>query len=651
MSATAQLADGATAAGTVRLVLVGAPNVGKSALFGRLTGIYAVVSNYPGTSVEVTSGTLTAGDRRVEVVDTPGMYSMLPVTEEERVARASLLGGTHTVIHVVDASHLERSLPLTLQLLSLGHPVVVACNVLDEARAAARAPDLTLLSDRLGVPVIGTVATTREGVDQLMAQALAAGPPVDGWALPEPFSSLVSRVGTDRLVAELALSGDAEIERDAREGPAGCWEEACAARDARWGGAEPFAVAVAVARRRMAVALLDGVLPAGDGGALQEGGRWARALDRLVLSPWTGFIVVGLVLYLGFYKFVGGLGAGTAVDWLDRVVFGRLIAPAADALARRAIPWQAVRDLVTGPYGLLNLGLRYAFAIVLPIVTAFFLVFALLEDSGYLPRLALLLDRALKRLGLSGRAVIPLVLGFGCNTMATLVTRTLESRRERLIATLLLALAIPCSAQLGVVLGILSVWPAAVVVWALVLVLVFLAVGRLAAVLLPGESPSFYLELPRLRWPQPLNVLRKTGTRVRWYFAEILPLFLLASVLLWAGDLTGLLQRATGLLVPLVRLVGLPADAAPAFLYGFFRRDFGAAGLYELARKGLLTPASLTTAAITITLFVPCIAQFLMMKRERGLRVAAAVLVVATVVAFAVGGLVGWLLRAVGGWA
>jgi ferrous iron transport protein B len=401
----------------------------------------------------------------------------------------------------------------------------------------------------------------------------------------------------------------------------------------------------------MAVALLDGVLPAVDGGVLQEGGRWARALDRLVLSPWTGFIVVGLVLYLGFYKFVGGLGAGTAVDWLDRVVFGRLLAPAADALARRAIPWQAVRDLVTGPYGLLNLGLRYAFAIVLPIVTAFFLVFALLEDSGYLPRLALLLDRALKRLGLSGRAVIPLVLGFGCNTMATLVTRTLESRRERLIATLLLALAIPCSAQLGVVLGILSVWPAAVVVWALVLVLVFLAVGRLAAVLLPGDSPSFYLELPRLRWPQPLNVLRKTGTRVRWYFAEILPLFLLASVLLWAGDLTGLLQRATGLLVPLVRLVGLPAGAAPAFLYGFFRRDFGAAGLYELARKGLLTPASLTTAAITITLFVPCIAQFLMMKRERGLKVAAAVLLVATVVAFAVGGLVGWLLRAVGGWA
>jgi ferrous iron transport protein B len=190
-----------------------------------------------------------------------------------------------------------------------------------------------------------------------------------------------------------------------------------------------------------------------------------------------------------------------------------------------------------------------------------------------------------------------------------------------------------------------------VAVWALVLVLVLLGVGRLAALFLPGEPPSFYLELPRLRLPRPLNVLRKTGARVRWYFAEILPLFLLASVLLWAGDLTGALARATALLEPLVRLIGLPAGAAPAFLYGFFRRDFGAAGLYELARKGLLTPAALTTAAVTITLFVPCIAQFLVMRKERGLKVALSVLAAATTIAFMVGGLVGWLLRTLGGWA
>jgi len=642
-------------ASLARLVLVGAPNVGKSALFGRLTGIYAVVSNYPGTSVEIMRGRFASGGRDVDVIDTPGMYALLSISEEERVARrAAVNDEPQTIVHVVEAAHLERSLPMTLQLLSLGRPVVVACNLLDEARRERRAPDLAMLSERLGVPVVGTVATTGEGVEALLAAALAAEVPVDGWSLPEPFSPLVTQLvqaaGTEgrggfRLAAELALSGDEASEREVRAASP-CWSEVAAARDQRWTSAEGFAVAVATARRRMALALLDGVLPGG--GDVADGG--ARMLDRLALSPWTGIPIVALVLYFGFYKFVGGFGAQTAVDWLDHVVFTRWVAPIAGA-ATALIPWSAARDLVNGPYGLINLGLRYAFAIVLPIVTAFFLVFALLEDSGYLPRLALLLDRALKKVGLSGRAVIPLVLGFGCNTMATLVTRTLETRRERVIATLLLALAIPCSAQLGVVLGILSAWPGAVVVWGLVLVLVFLTVGRLAALFLPGAPPSFYLELPRLRAPRLGNVLRKTGARVRWYFAEILPLFLLASVLLWAGDLTGVLQWATAALVPLVRLIGLPAQAAPAFLYGFFRRDFGAAGLYDLAHRGLLTPAALTTAAVTITLFVPCIAQFLVMRKERGLKVAVGVLVAATTIAFTVGGLVGWLLRSVGGWA
>ena len=641
--------------GMARLLLVGAPNVGKSALFGRLTGIYAVVSNYPGTSVEITQGKFVFGGREVEVVDTPGMYGFLSVSEEERVARrATVADRAQTIIQVVEAAHLERALPLTLQLLSLGCPVVVACNLMDEARRERRAPDVALLAERLGVPVVGTVATTGEGVEELLAAALAAQVPADGWGLPEPFSSLAARLVPEgeaqgragfRLAAELALSGDEASEREVRAMSAS-WDAVAEERDQRWGGAEGFAVAVATSRRRMALALLDGVVP--DGGTAMDGR--ARMLDRLAMSPWTGIPLVALVLYFGFYKFVGGFGAQTAVDWLDHVVFTRWVAPLA-AAGTALIPWSALRDLVNGPYGLVNLGLRYAFAIVLPIVTAFFLVFALLEDSGYLPRLALLLDRALKKVGLSGRAVIPLVLGFGCNTMATLVTRTLETRRERVIATLLLALAIPCSAQLGVVLGILSAWPGAVAVWGLVLVAVFLAVGRLAALFLPGSPPSFYLELPRLRAPSVRNVLRKTGARVRWYFAEILPLFLFASVLLWAGDLTGVLQRATAALVPLVRLIGLPAQAAPAFLYGFFRRDFGAAGLYDLAHRGLLTPAALTTAAVTITLFVPCIAQFLVMRKERGLKVAVGVLVAATTIAFTVGGLVGWLLRSVGGWA
>jgi len=469
-----------------------------------------------------------------------------------------------------------------------------------------------------------------------VAAVHGAGIPADGWGTPQPFADLVALAGGPALEAELALAGDAEF--------ASPTAQAAALREERFGGPDGFAVGLATARRRLALALLDGVLPTG---APARGAR-GRGLDRWLLSPVTGLVVVALVLWLGFYEFVGRFAAGTLVDWIERGVFARL-APLIAEAARIAIPWQPLRDLVAGPYGLLTLGVRYAVAIVLPIVGSFFLVFALLEDSGYLPRLAMLLDRGLKRIGLSGRAVIPLVLGFGCSTMATLVTRTLETRRERVIATLLLALTIPCSAQLGVVLGILSVSPWAVAVWAGVMLSVFLAVGFGAARLMPGAQPSFYLELPPLRRPLVRNVLLKTATRVRWYFAEIFPLFLLASVLLWAGDLTGLLDRATRALVPAVRAIGLPDGAAPAFLYGFFRRDFGAAGLYDLARRGVLDVAALTTAAVTITLFVPCIAQFLVMKKERGLKVALTVLATATAVAFLVGGIVGWAMRAVGG--
>ena len=198
-----------------------------------------------------------------------------------------------------------------------------------------------------------------------------------------------------------------------------------------------------------------------------------------------------------------------------------------------------IRELFVGEYGIITLGLRYAVGIILPIVATFFLFFSLLEDSGYFPRLALLVDRLFKKIGLTGRAVIPMVLGFGCDTMATMVTRTLETVRERIIATLLLALAIPCSAQLGVILALLSKAPGALLVWSVCLLLIFLVIGFLAARVVPGETPMFYMELPPMRLPQLSNVLTKTYTRMQWYFMEILPLFILASVLLWLGKITG----------------------------------------------------------------------------------------------------------------
>jgi ferrous iron transport protein B len=225
--------------------------------------------------------------------------------------------------------------------------------------------------------------------------------------------------------------------------------------------------------------------------------------------------------------------------------------------------------------------------------------------------------------------------------MATMVTRTLETVRERIIVTLLLALAVPCSAQLGVILGLLSGVPGALLVWSVCIALVFLTVGFLSARLMPGEQPMFYMELPPLRMPQFHNVMVKTLSRMQWYFLEIFPLFMIASVLLWAGKMTGALNWLVAGMTPVMHSLGLPSEVSAAFIFGFFRRDFGAAGLYDLHRSGQLSPIQLTVAAVTMTLFVPCVAQFLMMKKERGWKVSMGIFVLVTLLAFSVG----WLLN------
>jgi ferrous iron transport protein B len=261
-----------------------------------------------------------------------------------------------------------------------------------------------------------------------------------------------------------------------------------------------------------------------------------------MLRPVTGVPILLGILYFGLYQFVGVFGAGTLVNFLENVVFGRYIIPPVEAFIRWAVPSALWQSLFIGDYGIFTLGVRYAVAIILPIVGTFFLFFSLAEDTGYFPRLAMLVDRVFKRIGLNGRAVIPMVLGFGCDTMATMTTRILETRRERMIATFLLALAVPCSAQLGVIIALLAKEPTALGVWALVEVLVFLLVGWLTAKLMPGAKPSFYMELPPLRLPKWNNVLAKTMARMQWYLLEIFPIFILASLLIWLGRLTGAFQ-------------------------------------------------------------------------------------------------------------
>jgi ferrous iron transport protein B len=374
-------------------------------------------------------------------------------------------------------------------------------------------------------------------------------------------------------------------------------------------------------------------------------GRVQEWLGRAVRQPLTGLPILGLVLYLT-YLFVGVFGAQTLVGLLEDGLFETYLNPAAVALAS-AVPFAAARDFLVGEYGFVTMGLTYAIAIVLPVVTTFFLAFGFLEDSGYIPRLAIFSDRLFRAMGLNGKAVLPMVLGLGCDTMATMTTRILGTPKERLIAITLLALGVPCSAQLATIMGILGgISVAALLTLFGVVLSQMVLVGFLAARALPGERSDFILELPPIRMPRLGNLLTKTLLRVRWYLGEAVPLFLLGTALLFVLDRVGALAWLSAAGQPIVTgALGLPADAAHVFVMGFLRRDYGAAGLFTMAQHGQLSGVQAVVALTVMTLFVPCVANLLMIVKERGPRAGLAILTVVTIIALATGTALNGALR------
>uniref|UniRef100_A0A831U364 Ferrous iron transport protein B n=1 Tax=Geobacter metallireducens TaxID=28232 RepID=A0A831U364_GEOME len=644
------------AANAGKVALVGNPNVGKSVLFNALTGAYVAVSNYPGTSVEVSRGSTVIDGKHFEIIDTPGMYSILPITEEERVAREILLTERpEVVLHVLDARNLERMLPMTLQLVEAGLPVILVVNIMDEAERMGLSIDIPLLREKLGIPVIAAATAKKRGLAEIR-RAIAAHDgsrhAVFGYSrrLEGDIAGIAGLLQGEytlekKALALLLLQRDDEIarlvaEREGDRAPL----IAERVKEKTFERRESFHLDLSLERKGIVKGLLAGVITFPEKRRVTFGER----LSSWAVHPITGVPLLLVTLYYGLYQFVGVFGAGTLVDFLEGTLFEEYFNPWVTGFVKGIVPWEVIQELFVGEYGVITLGLRYAVGIILPIVATFFLFFSMLEDSGYFPRLALLVDRIFKKIGLTGRAVIPMVLGFGCDTMATMVTRTLETTRERIIATVLLALAIPCSAQLGVIMALLSQTPGALAVWGLCLLLIFLVIGLLAAKVMPGETPMFYMELPPMRLPQFSNVMTKTYTRMQWYFMEILPLFILASVLLWLGKITHFFGKLVGWMEPVMASIGLPREAAVAFIFGFFRRDYGAAGLYDLQEKGLMEPRQLVVAAVTLTLFVPCVAQFLMMKKERGLRVATLIGIFVSFVAFGSGYLLNRFLLATG---
>ncbi len=466
---------------------------------------------------------------------------------------------------------------------------------------------------------------------------------------PSPIETAISRIESlladrwqdnisRRSIALLLLQQDSQMRSQLEKEPY-FPVSARIVRETQAHFSESLALAIAQSRHRLAMAIEEDVTVH----LRQQETVEYEWLHRLTVNPLTGIPILLLILYFGVYQFVGVFGGGTLVDTIEGF-FESEINPIVNNIVAAIVPWQVIQDLLANDYGIITLGIRYAVAIILPIVTTFFLMFSLLEDSGYLPRLSLLMDRLFKTIGLSGRSIIPLILGLGCGTMATLVTRTLESKRERIIATLLLALTIPCSAQLGVILALLSQEPTALFIWGGVMVTIFLGIGFLAGKIVSGEASCFYMEIPPLRLPSFKAILTKTYVRLKWYFAEILPLFIFASVLIWAGKLTGLFDGIVRGLEPVMVWLGLPQEAAPTFLYGFFRRDYGAAGMFDLHSSGILTGQQLVVAAVTLTLFIPCIAQLQFMLKERGIKTTIAIATFVVGFAFSLGYILNQLL-------
>ena len=638
-------------AGAGSIALVGHPNVGKSVLFQRLTGQRVTVSNYPGTTVEVSRSALR-NLPNIMLVDTPGVIAFPPKSDDERVTEQLLLDESlNAIVQVGDAKNLRRTLLFTIQLAEMGVPMVLALNMMDEANTRGVVIQDKLLADRLGLPIIPTTATRNQGVNEVDSALRRANPTNLEIKYPQVIETAIRQISahiqeapiSERALALLWLNDDLESEKWINQNidPSNVDTLKEIRSGAQKLSSESLSEAIQQTRLNYVRELTNEVL-------VESGTHWhgfSAKLGVLTTHPVWGVLIMLGILY-GMYWFVGIFGAGTLVGLLEENLFGEWLNPWFTNLVQTGIPVPLISDFIVGEYGLWTMGMTYAVALIFPIVTTFFLAFGVMEDSGYLPRLAALSNRMFSAIGLNGKAVLPMVLGLGCVTMGTITTRMLESKRERLLVTLLLALAIPCSAQLGVVMGMLgSISLAATMIWGGVVMLILLAVGWLAAKLVPGERTQLLVELPPMRLPVLSNVVFKTLARLEWYLKEVVPLFLIGTAILFVFDKTSMLTMISNVGKPLVSgWLGLPPEVSVYFLMGFLRRDFGATGLFIMQQQGLLSPAQVIVSMVTITLFIPCIASVIIIKKERSWRTSLGIVILVFGLAFLVGGLLRYAL-------
>ncbi|MGB2869139.1 MAG: ferrous iron transport protein B [Bacteroidota bacterium] len=599
--------------GKTKVVLVGNPNVGKSILFNKLSGVYVDVSNYPGTTVSLNRGSY----KHYEVFDTPGVYGVSSFNDEESVARDIILSAD-VVLNVVDAVHLERDLFLTQQLIDMGKKVTVLLNFMDEVKKNKIEINIPLLSRFLGVLVIPITAVKGTGFERLDEAIQYAKEGTQREGLHSSLHTMLRSVGS-QAEALLVLEGDLVVSE--RHGiPPGRKQEE-----------------IYIGRRNRVNYLVNLVWKDSS-----PRSRFSDLLGRWSLKPLTGIPLLAGALYLT-YLFVGKIVAQDIVTFTEKEIGVKLWEPWIRGLVTDLLPASSwLNTLLVGEFGVITMTTTYLLFLLLPLVVAFYLTLSIMEDSGYLPRLATMVDRVLSFLGLNGRAVIPLILGFGCVTSATITTRLLGSEREKTIATTILQFAIPCSAQLAVIAALLAgAGYVPMVIYTVVILTVLIVLGTVLNLLLDGETSSLLLDLPTMRVPKVSNVLRKTAIRTFDFMKEASGWFVVGALAVGVAQLTGALEAVTRALNPItVHWLQLPPEASTAFIMGVVRRDFGAAGLYGMA----LSPMQILVALVTITLFVPCIASLMVMMKERGLKEGLIIWLGTWVGAFMVGGVVSQIL-------
>jgi ferrous iron transport protein B len=661
--------------GRQKLVLVGNPNVGKSLFFNHFSGLYVDVSNFPGTTVEISQGQY----KNYDVIDTPGIYGVSSFNDEERVARDEVLSAD-VILNVVDATNLERDLFLTLQLIDMQFPMVIALNMMDAARQAGLEIDSKKLSEKLGVPVVEVTAVKKLGFDDLEKKLPLARKGNTDEALQatlSPLFSLLSPTANKTADALMILEGDEVIAARHNQSP----------RDDR--------EAIYVGRRNRVNALAASVMR--ESSKMKFGAVMSERIGKWTINPITGIPILVFALWL-VYMVVGVLVAQRVVGHTEVEYGNKLWEPFAkhlfatitpvtisiDVLANDAAGedstietkvfafpngtradettfndlrqfidgkdvlqnfsfsqetlWGKIVTVFAGEFGAFTMTVTYLLFLLLPLIIGFYLFLAILEDCGYLPRLATMVDRLFTAIGLNGRAVIPIILGFGCVTMATITTRLLQTSREKTIAASILNFAIPCSAQLAVITALLTkAGGFYTLIFFLIILACLVGIGTVVDKLLPGKSSSLLIDLPPMRLPRPSNVLKKTGIKTMSFMKEASPWFFAGALLISVMQVTGLLESWVALFEPITTSwLHLPSEAARAFVMGMVRRDFGAAGLYALN----LTPQQIVISLTVITLFVPCIASLMVLIKERGIREAATIWFGSWILAFAVGGVV-----------